>query len=157
MLLEAGCTDAEVSAITGQTREMVVHYARAVNQRKLAAAAILKWEALEQAAHVRARRKSLGESSRGRQGRVKMRAYSRTLSPGRRNIAIMTGVSLPVLLKRPLKSAEVVVSDTFEQQPFDPGPFISNPSQRCPCVLLLDVSGSMRGKPIEELNAGVAV
>jgi integrase len=46
MLLEAGCTDAEVSAITGQTREMVVHYARAVNQRKLAAAAILKWEAL---------------------------------------------------------------------------------------------------------------
>jgi hypothetical protein len=26
---------------------MVVHYAQAVNQRKLAAAAILKWEALE--------------------------------------------------------------------------------------------------------------
>jgi hypothetical protein len=46
MLLEAGCTDAEVSAITGQTREMVVHYARAVNQKRLAAAAILKWEAL---------------------------------------------------------------------------------------------------------------
>jgi integrase len=47
MLLEAGCTDAEVSAITGQTREMVVHYARAVNQKRLAAAAILKWEALQ--------------------------------------------------------------------------------------------------------------
>src|SRR5262249_20648036 len=47
MLLEAGCTDAEVSAITGQTREMVVHYAQAVNQRKLAAAAILKWEAID--------------------------------------------------------------------------------------------------------------
>jgi integrase len=46
MLLEAGCTDAEVSAITGQSREMVVHYAQAVNQRKLAATAILKWEAL---------------------------------------------------------------------------------------------------------------
>lgn len=44
MLLEAGCTDAEVSAITGQSRDMVEHYARAVNQRKLAAAAILKWE-----------------------------------------------------------------------------------------------------------------
>ena len=27
-LLEAGCTDAEVSAITGQTRQMVEHYAR---------------------------------------------------------------------------------------------------------------------------------
>jgi integrase len=48
MLLEAGCTDAEVSAITGQPREMVVHYAQAVNQGKLAAAAILKWEALRE-------------------------------------------------------------------------------------------------------------
>lgn len=44
MLLEAGCTDAEVSAITGQSREMVVHYAKQVNQRRLAAAAILKWQ-----------------------------------------------------------------------------------------------------------------
>src|SRR5690606_21276810 len=30
-LLEAGCTDAEVSAITGQSRQMVEHYAKAVN------------------------------------------------------------------------------------------------------------------------------
>src|SRR5262245_25550124 len=44
-LLEAGCTDAEVSAITGQSREMVAHYARQVNQRRLAASAVLKWEA----------------------------------------------------------------------------------------------------------------
>jgi len=43
-LLEAGCTDAEVSAITGQSRGMVEHYARMVNRRKLAAAAVLKWE-----------------------------------------------------------------------------------------------------------------
>lgn len=43
-LLEAGCTDAEVSAITGQSRQMVEHYARQVNRRKLAASAILKWE-----------------------------------------------------------------------------------------------------------------
>ena len=43
-LLEAGATDAEVAAITGQLREMVAHYSRQVNQRKLAAAAILKWE-----------------------------------------------------------------------------------------------------------------
>lgn len=47
------------------------------------------------------------------------------------------------------------MSENFEQQPFDPGPFIENPSQRCPCLLLLDVSGSMRGRPIDELNAGV--
>lgn len=43
-LLEAGATDAEVAAITGQSREIVEHYSRQVNQRKLAAAAILKWE-----------------------------------------------------------------------------------------------------------------
>jgi integrase len=47
-LLEAGCSDAEVSAITGQSREMVEHYAREVNQRKLAATAILKWQAATQ-------------------------------------------------------------------------------------------------------------
>jgi integrase len=44
-LLEAGCTDAEVCAITGQSRQMVEHYARQVNQKRLAAAAVLKWEA----------------------------------------------------------------------------------------------------------------
>ena len=43
-LLEAGCTDAEVAAITGQSRQMVTHYARLVNQQQLARAAILKWE-----------------------------------------------------------------------------------------------------------------
>ena len=30
-----------------------------------------------------------------------------------------------------------------------------NPEQRCPCVLLLDVSGSMSGAPIAQLNAGL--
>ena len=44
MLLEAGCTDAEVSAITGQSRKMVEHYAQQVNRRRLAASGILKWE-----------------------------------------------------------------------------------------------------------------
>lgn len=43
-LLEAGCTDAEVAAITGQSRAMVEHYARLVNQEKLARSAILRWE-----------------------------------------------------------------------------------------------------------------
>jgi hypothetical protein len=44
MLLEVGCTTAEVQAITGQSMQMVEHYAKQVNQKKLAAAAILKWE-----------------------------------------------------------------------------------------------------------------
>jgi integrase len=44
MLLESGCSDAEVSAITGQSRKMVEHYSLQVNQKKLGASAILKWE-----------------------------------------------------------------------------------------------------------------
>ena len=44
MLLEAGATEAEVAAITGQSMQMVEHYAKRVSQEKLAAAAILKWE-----------------------------------------------------------------------------------------------------------------
>jgi hypothetical protein len=44
MLLESGCTTAQVKAITGQSLEMVEHYAEQVNQRKLARAAILTWE-----------------------------------------------------------------------------------------------------------------
>ena len=46
-LLEAGCTDAEVAAVTGQSRQMVEHYSRQVDQKKLAARAMLKWEAAD--------------------------------------------------------------------------------------------------------------
>lgn len=45
MLLEAGCTVPETASITGQTHRMVEHYAEKVSQAKLAASAILKWEA----------------------------------------------------------------------------------------------------------------
>ncbi|WP_353931725.1 VWA domain-containing protein [Okeanomitos corallinicola TIOX110] len=34
--------------------------------------------------------------------------------------------------------------------------FADNPEPRCPVVLLLDISGSMSGSPIDQLNAGVA-
>lgn len=47
------------------------------------------------------------------------------------------------------------MTNPFEQQPFDGAEFIDNPEPRCPCLLLLDVSGSMRGKPIRELNEGL--
>jgi uncharacterized protein YegL len=33
--------------------------------------------------------------------------------------------------------------------------FAENPEPRCPCVLLLDTSASMQGRPIDALNAGV--
>lgn len=44
-LAEAGCTDAEIAAITGQTRQMVEHYTKGVDQKRLAVAAMRKWEA----------------------------------------------------------------------------------------------------------------
>jgi uncharacterized protein YegL len=44
-----------------------------------------------------------------------------------------------------------------EQVPFGAAAIelASNPEPRCPCVLLLDVSGSMAGAPIAALNAGL--
>lgn len=45
---------------------------------------------------------------------------------------------------------------TFSQVSFCPGGFADNPEPRCPCLLLLDTSGSMQGAPIAELNAGLA-
>lgn len=42
-LLEAGCSTAEVSSITGQTFEMVQHYAQQVDQKRMARAAMDKW------------------------------------------------------------------------------------------------------------------
>lgn len=41
------------------------------------------------------------------------------------------------------------------QIPFGTTEFADNPEPRCPCLLLLDVSGSMQGQPIAELNAGL--
>ena len=47
--------------------------------------------------------------------------------------------------------------NTFSEQiEFGTDDFADNPEPRCPCLLLLDTSGSMRGAPIAELNAGLA-
>ncbi|MGY1777088.1 VWA domain-containing protein [Geodermatophilus sp. SYSU D00804] len=43
----------------------------------------------------------------------------------------------------------------FAQVPFDASEFVDNPEPRCPCLLLLDTSGSMQGQPIQELNEGL--
>ena len=43
-----------------------------------------------------------------------------------------------------------------EQISFETSDFAGNPAQRCACVLLLDVSASMSGRPLDELNAGLA-
>lgn len=48
------------------------------------------------------------------------------------------------------------MSDEFEQMPFSGAEFADNPEPRCPCLLLLDTSGSMSGRPISELNDGLA-
>jgi len=46
---------------------------------------------------------------------------------------------------------------SFEQIPFGSNSFADNPEPRCPCVLLLDTSGSMAGKPLNELNEGLKI
>jgi uncharacterized protein YegL len=45
----------------------------------------------------------------------------------------------------------------FEQQPFADAEFAENPEQRCPCILLLDTSTSMRGDAIRQLNEALRV
>jgi hypothetical protein len=45
-LLEAGCSTAEVSAITGQSLQVVEHYAKGRDGRALARAAMVKWESI---------------------------------------------------------------------------------------------------------------
>jgi uncharacterized protein YegL len=42
-----------------------------------------------------------------------------------------------------------------DQKPFGTSNFALNPEPRCPCLLLLDVSGSMAGKPINQLSGGL--
>ena len=42
-----------------------------------------------------------------------------------------------------------------DQQPLGAVTFAENPEPRCPCLLLLDTSGSMAGEPITELNEGL--
>lgn len=42
-----------------------------------------------------------------------------------------------------------------EQEPFAAAEFADNPEPRCPCILLLDTSGSMSGRAIDELNTGL--
>jgi len=46
MEVEAGETDAQsvIAAITVQPMQMAAHYAKRVNQRKLAASAVLNWK-----------------------------------------------------------------------------------------------------------------
>jgi uncharacterized protein YegL len=47
------------------------------------------------------------------------------------------------------------MTDEFAQTPFGGAEFADNPEPRCPCLLLLDNSGSMSGNPIAELNRGL--
>jgi uncharacterized protein YegL len=44
-----------------------------------------------------------------------------------------------------------------DQIPFAYPDLVANPEPRCPCLLLLDTSGSMNGRPIEQLNLGLRV
>lgn len=47
------------------------------------------------------------------------------------------------------------MSEQTEYPGFEATEFAENPEPRVPCVLLLDVSGSMSGQPIAELNEGL--
>lgn len=48
-----------------------------------------------------------------------------------------------------------MAADPYDQVPFTTSEFAENPEPRCPCLLLLDTSGSMAGQPISQLNRGL--
>jgi uncharacterized protein YegL len=48
-----------------------------------------------------------------------------------------------------------MMGTTLDQVPFGGAEFAENPEPRCPCILLLDTSGSMKGEPIAQLNDGL--
>lgn len=47
---------------------------------------------------------------------------------------------------------ERMENSQLDQIPFQMDDFADNPEPRCPCLLLLDTSGSMSGMPIKQLN-----
>lgn len=62
--------DAETAAITGQSRDVVEHYAREVNQKRLAGAAIPeKWEETDAARADKQKDEEAGDEKRGEERR----------------------------------------------------------------------------------------
>src|SRR5580700_8959690 len=53
------------------------------------------------------------------------------------------------------KDLEQIPHTRTQVVPFSNAIFAENPEPRCPCLLLVDTSSSMAGRPIEELNAGL--
>jgi uncharacterized protein YegL len=49
------------------------------------------------------------------------------------------------------------MTDFPDQIPFSGAEFAVNPEPRCPCLLMLDTSGSMSGQPIQALNEGIGL
>src|SRR5687768_8236877 len=49
------------------------------------------------------------------------------------------------------------MSQNPDQIDFPADDIAENPEPRCPCLLLLDTSGSMSGQPIRQLNEGVTL
>ena len=48
-----------------------------------------------------------------------------------------------------------MANTSFENELIPYVEFADNANERTPCVLVLDCSGSMRGEPIKQLNAGL--
>src|ERR1044072_3521627 len=56
---------------------------------------------------------------------------------------------------RPTRASKEATSMSQLSRLEDAVEFAENPEPRCPCVLLLDTSGSMQGSPLDALHAGL--
>src|SRR5438445_13760587 len=67
---------------------------------------------------------------------------------------ILSGRAAQSLLRTRVKRKERKYMNT-ETTLLDSIEFAENAEPRCPCILILDVSGSMAGEPIHALNQGI--
>jgi uncharacterized protein YegL len=104
----------------------------------------------------RARNSSL--SAPGPAATTALSPFSTQVTPGLSTSSILPPHAINALVTNQTRAGAQQMSDEFAQVGFDTdvGDLIDNPEQRCPCLLLLDTSGSMSGRPIDELNAGLA-
>ena len=71
----------------------------------------------------------------------------------RRSARLIPGVRFSLVVYNSSKIGAIM--SELDQVPFGAAGFADNPEPRCPCLLLLDTSSSMAGRPIEELIAGL--
>lgn len=110
--------------------------------------------------HLRGITGALPKELGARSGFGKRNSVKRFLKSGHARVSISTRIENPsARLANSWESSRAPWSTSrvpaMTPDAFGTNSFAENPEPRCACLLLLDVSGSMTGNPIDELNSGI--